>query len=592
MAATEAAEQFGKALLVEIEGRFEQGTEDPGYRILQAVTRKTRRDQGVVMRPDRTVVITYRIVTAFPARERPDAPTGEAIRLQQTRRHRFRVALRGNAGQESMARVGGNDAAWLLVAIERKDIASKLLIEKCGIEALLQIGCFCAPLPCRRTVAAGLRDVGHGPPGAIDIGLHLHERDRPFGQPSIGMRDCIVTVLPALVAQAILVSTAIFEEAVTIAIACIFDPCASCLEVGPQRFDAFPVARAAKILARKEDEQGGGIDAAVIMAKGNFAGIGHFIEPCFVEDFTRLRIGCRVICNCLQFGQPEQGPTSQGRIVPEHFQRGDEGIPPEQGAIPRNAGICRRTLRRLGGQRRHICDAARHHRIERGVGRDDRGTSDQRIAAPPAQGPVTFEICARGIFVLMVGKGDLGVENLPLARRKAHIETHLVVADEIRLRSETDSGPTLDIVEPGITIFDPIRGAAGLGMGSAPLALVAAHFEHVAKIRAQGQFDAETVRTLVEVSYRKPFERAAFVQKLDPPEMQDIIGYALAGSVGQAGIGQIDDQGVDPVIQRRSQKHGIGAADREAPERKLPRIAKVDPFGRGFGPDNVAVGIE
>mgnify|MGYP001298213304 CR=1 FL=1 len=192
----------------------------------------------------------------------------------------------------------------------------------------------------------------------------------------------------------------------------------------------------------------------------------------------------------------------------------------------------------------------------------------------------------------MVGKGDLGVENLPLARRKAHIETHFVVADEVRLGSETDRGPTLDIVEPGITIFDPIRGAAGLGMGSAPLALVAAHFEHVAKIRAQGQFDAETVRTLVEVSYRKPFERAAFVQKLDPPEMQDVIGDALAGSVGQAGIGQIDDQGVDPVIQRRSQKHGIGAADREAPERKLPRIAKVDPFGRGFGADYVAVGIE
>ena len=40
----------------------------------------------------------------------------------------------------------------------------------------------------------------------IDVALHFSERDRPFRQPAIGMKDRIERVLPALVGQALSVA--------------------------------------------------------------------------------------------------------------------------------------------------------------------------------------------------------------------------------------------------------------------------------------------------------------------------------------------------------------------------------------------------
>ena len=76
----------------------------------------------------------------------------------------------------------------------------------------------------RRGIAQPPDDPFGGPPGRVDISLHLGQSDRTLGQSSIGVEYGVLAVLPALVDQALIGLGAIFDESVVVAVAVPIDP--------------------------------------------------------------------------------------------------------------------------------------------------------------------------------------------------------------------------------------------------------------------------------------------------------------------------------------------------------------------------------
>src|ERR1700733_10817225 len=95
--------------------------------MFQAVTRETQRDQGIVMRPDRAVMIRHRVITGLAARNGADAPAGEEMRPHQIGRDQARAILADNAAEEQSPGVRRPHLAWLLVAIERQRVGAEFL---------------------------------------------------------------------------------------------------------------------------------------------------------------------------------------------------------------------------------------------------------------------------------------------------------------------------------------------------------------------------------------------------------------------------------------------------------------------------------
>src|SRR5690606_38903280 len=83
-----------------------------------------------------------------------------------------------------------------------------------------------------------------GAPGAIGIGLHLDHRDRAARKGTVGVKDGIAAVLPALIGKATLRPAMIFHEAVAVAVAMALDPAEGGLDVRPQPAQGFDIAGA------------------------------------------------------------------------------------------------------------------------------------------------------------------------------------------------------------------------------------------------------------------------------------------------------------------------------------------------------------
>src|SRR5438093_669916 len=82
-AARETAEELGQARVREPLARLEDALDDGGGLLAVTVARESVRDEGVVVRPHRSVVIAHRIERRIAARQRADPPAGEHVGLHQ-----------------------------------------------------------------------------------------------------------------------------------------------------------------------------------------------------------------------------------------------------------------------------------------------------------------------------------------------------------------------------------------------------------------------------------------------------------------------------------------------------------------------------
>src|SRR6478672_8204071 len=232
-AALEATEQFRQPAHLHVSGGVEQAFEHPLDRSLEAVAREPERDQRVVVRPDRSVVIRHRIVARFGIGNGADAPAGKEIRPQQSVADLERPLRPGDAGEQHLSGIGAAHATGLLLAVERERVGAEVRTPERGVESLGQeIGLGLEPVRILHA-AKPLGTTRRQELGAVDVALHLRQRDRAFRQMSVGVEDRVLRILPALVGEALLSGAVIFDEAVVVGVAGAIDPGERGLDGGP-----------------------------------------------------------------------------------------------------------------------------------------------------------------------------------------------------------------------------------------------------------------------------------------------------------------------------------------------------------------------
>src|SRR6266487_949479 len=120
---------------------IEQTCEDHRCGLLQSVSGESRGDQGVIVRPDRSIVIGHGIVARLAASHRTDAPTGERCFVCERRRYTARVLLCRDTGEKTVPRVRCSHLARLLAPIQRKGVSGKVITPKRFLELATERFC-------------------------------------------------------------------------------------------------------------------------------------------------------------------------------------------------------------------------------------------------------------------------------------------------------------------------------------------------------------------------------------------------------------------------------------------------------------------
>src|SRR5262249_30308363 len=210
----EAAEEFGQAPQVHVGGGVEHAFEQLLDLDLMAIAGKAERDQSVVMRPDRAVVIRHRIVARLAPGNGADAPSREELRGQQHRGDLASMLRPCDAAEQDLPGIGAAHQARRLGAIERKRVGAEIV----GPEACLELRGELDGLRLELTrvlAAPDLRSTARQRLfRRVDVALHLGKRDWSFRQAAIRVENGVEGILPALVDEPAYGGAMIFDEAV------------------------------------------------------------------------------------------------------------------------------------------------------------------------------------------------------------------------------------------------------------------------------------------------------------------------------------------------------------------------------------------
>ena len=161
--------------------RVEQAARRPGCASVdEAVARQPGRDEGVVVRPDRAVVVAHRVVGAASPAQRADAPAGEHLAATSARRHLRGVLVVDDAGPQAVAHVGRERVDRALVARRAPARSSRASAQpERLVEAAPQRRARArVQLRARRRRRRPAASSATGQLGGVDVALDLGERDR------------------------------------------------------------------------------------------------------------------------------------------------------------------------------------------------------------------------------------------------------------------------------------------------------------------------------------------------------------------------------------------------------------------------------
>src|SRR5690606_31747949 len=120
-----------------------------------------------------------------------------------------------------------------------------------------------------RRITQRLGDIGSAALRLVDIALHFAQRDAALGPASVGMKDGIDGILPALIDEPAIARALIFDEAIAIAVAIPVDPGKRRLDIRPYLRQGLPVVRALEIARGENDKERRAVGRAVIECEGN-----------------------------------------------------------------------------------------------------------------------------------------------------------------------------------------------------------------------------------------------------------------------------------------------------------------------------------
>ena len=333
-------------------------------RMLEAIACKAERDQRVVVRPDRAVVIGHRIVARLAARHGADTPAREKMRPHQVGGDEAGAVFAHHAAEQELPGVRRAHPARLFGAVERERIGAEIVTPERFLKTFGELPRLDLQLFSHLALAEPRRATRRQPPGGIHIALHFGERDMTLGQTAVGVKDRVVRILPALIGQALLGRGPVLDESVPVGIAWPVDPAQSCLDRRPQFGERLFVAGPFYIKAAQQHKQRRRINAAVILRERHLAQRRHLAAAHFMQDLSGFGVGERIECLGLIECQSLQHAARDPRIDPQHLHRGNDSVATECRRIPGNARIGISSLRRVRHQHIEVGHRLAQHLIE------------------------------------------------------------------------------------------------------------------------------------------------------------------------------------------------------------------------------------
>ena len=190
----------------------------------------------------------------------------------------------------------------------------------------------------RRLVPVRCRQRGGGPPRGIGVGLHLRERDRRLGEPSVGEAHAVVRVLPSLVHERSRSRRSVFDVSVPVAVAGPFEPTQRRLDGGPEQPDLLDRRAPAPELVNEHHEQWSDVRRSVVDVSVRQGERRSSREPNLVQDPPRLLVALRVVPNPLHSGQAAGGPQPDVRVDQQRHPGSQDRVAAEERHVPGGPG--------------------------------------------------------------------------------------------------------------------------------------------------------------------------------------------------------------------------------------------------------------
>src|SRR5664280_3329658 len=538
----EAAEKLGHALQREVDARVEERFPQRARLVHEAVPREPPRDERVVVRPDGPVVIGQRAVATLRSRDRPEAPAGERLGRKEGPGEAAGVLRACDAREEALAGAGSAHATEVLAAVERHAVRGELLAPEGSLEALLERFGLHALARRLALVAEEACERGARAMGRVRVPLDLAERDRAFGVRAVLVKDGVVGIPPALVAQPVWRAPFVLQETVAITVAAAIHPCERGPHVRPELLCKRTISGALVIGAGEDDEERRRIDAPVIAAEGNLAERGNLSLPRFVQDPARLRLLSRDDFHRLRGGEVGEDAFRQCRAHPEAFERRQDPVPAERRVEPRHA----RVGVRAGGQVRREHVEVRDGSVDPGV---DQAVRRRDVARPRS---VALEIRLRLRAGLLVGEkagseraslaADGQEERRLLLRREGEVEARARARQNRWPRREGEHRTAHLAVEPAVGEDDTVRTDLRREVLAPLAAFHAAYLEDVGVVGCEAQreraldgFEAEVADFHLLVQHAAP-------EELADPDVQRAERHADSAAAHEIGVRERDGE--------------------------------------------------
>src|SRR5215470_10425084 len=383
-----------------------------------------------------------------------------------------------------MSRVGRDHAARSFLTIECERVCRQILAPKGRLEifaervGFLREGARGGRMPQRRGQRRRV------PFGAINVGLHLAQRDRPLGCTAILVKDRVVRVFPTLINQTVRVLTLVFYESVAVRIAIGIEPAERSLDVRPELPDGVEITGAFEILAEQQHEQRSRVDTAVIARKRYLAKPRHLAIAHLVQDLTGFGIPFGIYVSRLRRGEKPQHALGDQRIDPQSEKGSKNSIAPKRGAEPRDPSEGIWPKIGIGQQHVEIGDRAARKLVEKRVGAVEAGrpaAGGFQRSSSGAERAVEFAADAifLGIFIIA---GDAQYQPHPFAGAERQLEQGRRRIEASRRGLEFEAGGALNAIKTVISQRDRGVGLTLSGDLTTASALFSSHLEQIGKI--------------------------------------------------------------------------------------------------------------
>src|SRR5215472_18643265 len=191
LAALDAAKEFGQAIVAEVEGGREKALEDPIGRFAEFIEGHSVRDDGIVMRPNRTTMIAQWIEDPFFLGDGAPSPAGKHIGAHEAITNSTGALLGYHAGKKKMPRIRGDYLDLLFAAVERERVKASPRHPERFFKPLRHFRGVFLQLVGGFDVAEGSQQRRHPVLGLVNIALYFAQRDGRLGDLTVAMQDGI-----------------------------------------------------------------------------------------------------------------------------------------------------------------------------------------------------------------------------------------------------------------------------------------------------------------------------------------------------------------------------------------------------------------